>query len=134
MAHDGDPRDSLGVVENSFVGGPMANPGADREGGVDSRAFWRRVKGVPDTTSSTDYARVRAWLQDIAQKPDGRMIERLTAESAGVRDLLAVFAGGSPYLWDLVQASPQRLAELLKDEPERRFQTILSEARSAISN
>jgi [glutamine synthetase] adenylyltransferase / [glutamine synthetase]-adenylyl-L-tyrosine phosphorylase len=40
-------------------------------------------------------------------------------------------AGGSPYLWDLMRASPERLIDLLEAEPERRFDDILGNAKRA---
>jgi [glutamine synthetase] adenylyltransferase / [glutamine synthetase]-adenylyl-L-tyrosine phosphorylase len=54
------------------------------------------------------------------------------AEHPMLHKLMEGVADGSPYLWDLVCASPQRLASFLEDEPERRFERILSEARHAV--
>ena len=40
---------------------------------------------------------------------------------------------GSPYLWELVRRSPERLVDLLQAEPERRFDNILHGAKRAIA-
>jgi glutamate-ammonia-ligase adenylyltransferase len=80
----------------------------------------------------TACARVQTWLQDIAHNPHGGLITRMSAANPILHGLLAGLADASPYLWELVRGSPQRLAELLEDEPERRFQRILSEAHNGV--
>jgi glutamate-ammonia-ligase adenylyltransferase len=42
-------------------------------------------------------------------------------------------AEGSPYLWELARAEPERLAQLLESDPERRFDDILAGATRAIA-
>ena len=47
--------------------------------------------------------------------------------------LIAGLAEGSPYLWDLCAADPERLVALLEADPERRFDDMLADARRAIA-
>jgi [glutamine synthetase] adenylyltransferase / [glutamine synthetase]-adenylyl-L-tyrosine phosphorylase len=72
-------------------------------------------------------ARISGWLAEIVGAPAGKTIERLLDEHPTVGALIAGLADGSPYLWQLTRAEPQRLVALLESEPERRFDELLGE-------
>jgi [glutamine synthetase] adenylyltransferase / [glutamine synthetase]-adenylyl-L-tyrosine phosphorylase len=106
-----------------------ADQGADGE----SKALSRRIARAPQLSSpETAAARVKDWLAEIARTPSGKPIKRLIADHPTLHELIQALADGSPFLWDLVRASPARLAALLEDDPERRFERILSEAKHAV--
>jgi len=73
-------------------------------------------------------ARVSAWLADIAVEPAAAALAGLLADQAAVRGLIAGFAEGAPYLWDLARAEPARLLTLLQSDPDARFDEILAGA------
>lgn len=77
--------------------------------------------------------RVTDWLAEIAGTAAGETLARLHAASPRLDALLMTLAGGSPFLWDLVRASPQRLLVLLEAEPERRFNDVIADAKQAIT-
>jgi glutamate-ammonia-ligase adenylyltransferase len=72
-------------------------------------------------------ARVKAWLA-VADQPAAAALTQLLADHAAVRELIAVFADGAPYLWDLVRADPARLLTLLQSDPDARFEDVLAGA------
>jgi glutamate-ammonia-ligase adenylyltransferase len=76
-------------------------------------------------------ARVAAWLADIAGQPAAAALVQLLAEHPAVNGLIAGFAVGAPYLWDLVRAEPARLLSLLQSDPDRRFEDTLSGAAAS---
>ena len=77
-------------------------------------------------------ARLAAWLADIADQPVAAALAQLLADHPAVNGLIAGFAEGSPYLWDLVRAAPARLLTLLQSDPDTRLEDILAGAgRSA---
>ena len=113
-----------------------ANIGADRGIACGSRALWRRISRAPDPTLSAGdvgEAFLQDWLEEIAQTPAGKTIKHLSAEQPLLHTLIAALARGSPYLWDLLEASPDRFAELLEQDPERRLEAILSDTRSVVT-
>ena len=52
--------------------------------------------------------RLKAWLNGLPEG-EGRTLRALLTAHSIVEDLLASLADHSPFLWDLVRASPQRL-------------------------
>jgi [glutamine synthetase] adenylyltransferase / [glutamine synthetase]-adenylyl-L-tyrosine phosphorylase len=76
-------------------------------------------------------ARVAAWLTDIADQPAAAALAQLLAGHAAVRELIAGFADGAPYLWDLARTDPARLLTLLQSDPDARFEDILAGAAAA---
>jgi glutamate-ammonia-ligase adenylyltransferase len=77
-------------------------------------------------------ARVAAWLADIADQPAAPALAGLLADHPAAHALIAGFAEGAPYLWDLVRAEPMRILTLLQSDPDLRFEDILAgAARSA---
>jgi glutamate-ammonia-ligase adenylyltransferase len=110
-----------------------AKAGAEQGAAVADKALARRIACAAALSSpQTAAARVDDWLAEIAQMPSGGTLRRLSGEHPALHRLLAGLAEGSPFLWDLVRASPARLASLLEDDPERRFGLILSDARHAV--
>jgi [glutamine synthetase] adenylyltransferase / [glutamine synthetase]-adenylyl-L-tyrosine phosphorylase len=76
-------------------------------------------------------AKLDSWLREIARTADGKAIKQIVAASAKTRDVLAVIAEGSPYLWDLIRADPARCLDLLGADPEPRFAALLAEIARA---
>jgi len=77
-------------------------------------------------------ARVDQWLGEIARTAAAKTLKPLlAAPKAKLSDLVAAIAEGSPYLWDLIRADPDRLVSILETEPEHRFTSVLADARSA---
>src|SRR5262245_43807026 len=78
-------------------------------------------------------ARVADWLAEIAASEAGRSIERRLRDHPTLAQLVTGLAEGSPYLWELARASPERFATLLDAEPEARFDAILADGRAAVA-
>src|SRR5882757_9546821 len=93
-----------------------------------------RIAAAPQLTSAPQaHARITHWLAETASTAAGKTLARLLADHAVLGALLAGIVEGSPYLWDLVRAAPQRLALLFETAPERRFDAILDQATQAIA-
>ena len=107
--------------------------GVDYKTGDENAALARRIVRAPDLVSPAS-ARdlVRDWFAELAPA-QGRGIRRLMADHPMLRRLLEALADGSPYLWDLVCASPERIAAFLENDPERCFERILGDAERAVA-
>ena len=81
--------------------------------------------------ADADHARVHHWLAEIAGTPAGKTLAQLFAAHPMLGTLMMGLAEGSPYLWELARADPERLAVLLESEPERRFDDVLADTRRA---
>jgi glutamate-ammonia-ligase adenylyltransferase len=77
---------------------------------------------------------VKEWFAEIAQTPSGKFLEQATRDHPKVLRLIEGIADNSPFLWDLICASPERLSAFLQDEPERCYARMLTECRQAVSN
>src|SRR3954465_7515623 len=77
---------------------------------------------------------VTAWLAAIARNARGKAIAALLAEAPPVRALIEGLADGSPYLWELATGDADRLLRLLQADPNRHFETLLSEAGAAMAD
>ena len=75
------------------------------------------------------HARVADWLEDIAGTSAGDALAGLFVAHATLHALIAGLAEASPYLWDLVRSSPDRLVALLATDPERYFDDMLARTR-----
>ena len=94
----------------------------------------QRMVAAPCLTAAREaHARVADWLAEIADSPAGKTLARRVADHPMLDALLAGIAEGSPYLWDLVEAAPERLASLLAAAPERRFDEMLAATMQAIA-
>jgi glutamate-ammonia-ligase adenylyltransferase len=78
-------------------------------------------------------ARLAGWLEEIAGSPGGKALERLLAGHPVATEVLAGIAEGSPYLWELAQAHPERLISLLETEPEARLDGIIAGAEATLA-
>src|SRR5262249_24542111 len=102
--------------------------------GLRDSSLVRRIAAAPHLQAAGEArARVNHWLAEIAAVPAGKTLTRLSAAHPTLDALITGLAGGSPYLWDLVRASPERFVALLEAEPERRFTDILADAKRAIA-
>ena len=84
--------------------------------------FAQRITAAPQLSAAeTAHARVERWLAEIGSTAAGRTLARLLAVHPTVNTLMAAVAEGSPYLWELARAQPERLVAILVSAPERRF-------------
>jgi glutamate-ammonia-ligase adenylyltransferase len=94
----------------------------------------QRISVAPQLRAAeAAHARVRGWLAEIAGTPAGKTLARLFAAHPILSALTAGLTEGSPYLWELARAEPERLAVLLESEPARRFDEIRAAATRAIA-
>src|SRR5262245_50256826 len=101
---------------------------------VGQRSLAQRIAAAPQLWPAGDgHARVADWLAEIASTDAGRMIARRLHGHPALAQLIAGLAEGSPYLWDLARAAPERLAGLLDSEPEARFDAILADGKAAVA-
>src|SRR5262249_34064004 len=78
-------------------------------------------------------ARVEAWLAEIADTAAGATLSRILAGHPKVAALIAGLADGSPFLWELIRAEPERLVTLLASHPDRRLAAIIADTTRAIA-
>jgi glutamate-ammonia-ligase adenylyltransferase len=78
-------------------------------------------------------ARVKAWLAEIADTAAGATLKHILAKHPKVAALVAGIAEGSPYLWDLMRAEPERLVTLLESDPDRQLDAIIATATHAVT-
>jgi [glutamine synthetase] adenylyltransferase / [glutamine synthetase]-adenylyl-L-tyrosine phosphorylase len=103
--------------------------GVDQEGDVQSVALVHRIARAPKLASpATARALVKDWFTEMTPSAQATAIKRLLADHPMLHRLMEGLADGSPYLWDLICASPERVVAFLEDDPERRFERILSDA------
>src|SRR5262245_66166001 len=83
---------------------------------------------------NTDAARQRLdeWLGGISQTQAAATLKRMLAERPNVRTLLRALADGSPYLWELVRADPERLIGVLDADPDCRIKALIAGAAGEI--
>src|SRR5690242_18067260 len=99
---------------------PASAP-ADQDSGAQS-ALWRQIDRAPASFSpSESTARMQEWLTEMAGVQSGAAIAFFCDANPALRRLIEAVADGSPFLWDLLRRSPERLVAVLEDEPERRF-------------
>src|SRR5690348_17276212 len=58
--------------------------------------------------------RLTEWLSEIGRSAAGKSLKRLIGEAPGLEALLLGLADGSPYLWDIASAEPDRLLTVLR--------------------
>ncbi len=94
----------------------------------------QRIVAAPPVQDADQYrARINDWLTEIADTPAGGELRRLLGAYPTLDTLLMGLTEGSPYLWDLVRAEPERLVALLEARPEQRFDEIRASARRVIA-
>ena len=67
-------------------------------------------------------------MAKISGTPVGAALKRALADHPNLFALIAGLAEGSPYLWELVRADPDRLVALLDSDPDRRLNAIIADA------
>jgi [glutamine synthetase] adenylyltransferase / [glutamine synthetase]-adenylyl-L-tyrosine phosphorylase len=77
--------------------------------------------------------KVEDWQREIARTAPGKTLARLIAAQPNLAALIESIADGSPYLWDLITASPRRWLALLNADPDARFAALLAEAEKAVA-
>ena len=93
----------------------------------------QRIAQAPRLASPTGArARVKEWLAEIASTKAGKTLEYIVAASPKVHAMLEGVADGSPYLWDLIVASPERWVTLLEADPDARITEVLTETAQAV--
>jgi glutamate-ammonia-ligase adenylyltransferase len=105
-----------------------------REDGEAASAFAARLAEtpfLPDPDRSR--ARLADWMADLGVTERDALRE-IFAAFPKVRDLIAALFEYSPYLTDLVRADPSRLVQLLRANPERHLQSLLSRVIVAVSD
>jgi glutamate-ammonia-ligase adenylyltransferase len=76
-------------------------------------------------------ARVTAWLDEDVPAAERKALAKLLGDNATLAVLIDSLAESSPYLWDLVRASPQRLLTILRGDPDRDFPELLATTAKA---
>src|SRR4051794_16999948 len=77
-------------------------------------------------------ARLTEWLSDVARSAAGKSLKQLIAEAPKLEALLLGLADGSPYLWELATAEPDRLLTVLNAEPGEHLAALLSTSAKAV--
>ncbi len=105
---------------------------ADEAGGrtLASRIATAPRLSVPDAAQK----RLDGWLGELDGQPAGATLRRLLTAHPQVRALILGLADGSPHLWDLAYADPERLVRVLESDPDARLDAILAGTVSAISS
>src|SRR5258708_29670766 len=71
------------------------------------------------------------WLSDIGRSAAGKSIKQLIEQAPQTEALLLGLADGSPYLWDLATAEPDRLLAELTAAPHEPLAGPLAESSKA---
>src|SRR3954447_2454915 len=94
----------------------------------------RRIAAAPSLGDpEAARPRVEGWIAEFAETPAGETLKGLLANHPIVGALLAGVAEGSPHLWDMARADPERLVAILQGDPDSRFDAILADATRAIA-
>ena len=88
------------------------------------------AQALPDEA----HARVAQWASSLGASATAKRLKQRIAQSKNVRGLLESIAGGSPYLWDLASADPDRLIALLEADPDHFFAELLTTTDHAVSH
>ena len=78
-------------------------------------------------------ASVAGWLAEIGRSAAGKTLKRLITAAPKLEALLLGLADGSPFLWDLVAAEPERLLSLLNSNPDVHLAELLAKAEKAVA-
>ena len=76
---------------------------------------------------ATGRARVEAFLRALGDAPERTALATLFEDHPRARALTDIIADGSPYLFDLIVASPARWLALLTCDPQARLATLLTD-------
>ncbi|MBM3529004.1 MAG: bifunctional [glutamine synthetase] adenylyltransferase/[glutamine synthetase]-adenylyl-L-tyrosine phosphorylase [Alphaproteobacteria bacterium] len=98
------------------------------------RPLVERLSEAPRVSSAkAANARVAEWLSDIGKDPAAKRLKRHLADAPRLEALLAGLCEGSPYLWDLASAEPERLCGILEAEPDTHFEELLARSVKAVA-
>src|SRR5690348_16599107 len=78
-------------------------------------------------------ARLADWLTEIGKAAPGKALKLLIAKTPKVEALLLGLADGSPYLWELATAEPERLLTLLESDPDAHLADLLAKSIKAVA-
>src|SRR5476649_2813447 len=76
---------------------------------------------------------VAGWLTASGRSAAGKALKRLIAAVPKLEALLLGLADGSPYLWELAAAEPERLLSLLNSNPDVHLAELLGKAEKAVA-
>jgi glutamate-ammonia-ligase adenylyltransferase len=102
---------------------------ARRSSQVDTSLAQRLVRAPRTKSPAAASRRVQAEL--FTHKEAGKALAAVAAGSPKVRALMEGLSEGSPYLWGLITASPDRWLTLLNANPEKRLASLISKIASA---
>ena len=108
----------------------MATKPRPRKSPIQGHALARRIVQAPRAPAAAR-ARVKEFLGAIALTAEGKALTAIAADVPKTRALTEGIAAGSPYLWDLITASPARWLALLTSDPDERLSALLAETRRA---
>jgi glutamate-ammonia-ligase adenylyltransferase len=77
--------------------------------------------------------RMAEWLRTIGRSAPGKALARLFAGAPRVEALVLGLADGSPFLWELASAAPERLLRLLAADPDAHLAALLSRTAKAVA-
>src|SRR5215213_9213285 len=77
--------------------------------------------------------RLAEWLSDIGRDAAGKSLKQLIGQAPKVEALLLGVADGSPYLWELATAEPDRLLAALNAAPDQHLSAVLAKSSKAIA-
>jgi len=101
---------------------------------LDERALARRIENAPLLSPPKQaQAAVRDWLSEIGRTPAGKSLKDLLGQMPAASGLLATIADGSPYLWELARADAERLAGILRADPDARLSALIDKTGRAIA-
>ena len=104
---------------------------------LDETALIRRLTRSPAsqtvgrTFSVAVSPRVAEWLAGIKRSAAGKSLTSLIGKYSALAMLLNGIAEAAPYLWDLIQADPARLARFLTSDPDAELTALLATADDA---
>jgi glutamate-ammonia-ligase adenylyltransferase len=94
-----------------------------------------RIVSAPQLSAPKEArSRVADWLVDIKGDAAGKAIKTLLAANPVLNALIEGLADGSPYLWQLASAEPQRLLLLLQSDPDRHLEALLAGVADAVAS
>ena len=107
---------------------PLSKP-AEKPSGRPLAARVSRAPRLVDREAAQ--ARLAEWLAEIGKSAAGKMLKQRIGRSPKVEALLLGLADGSPYLWELATAEPDRLVEILEADPDERLPALLAKSGRA---